>query len=578
MKAFSIGKLTLSRGGRHLAAGMLAAGLLWGLGSCAKETAIDGPVPPTPAPEEKVSLALATNMGSFQTPVSRAGMADEESTHGTGRMPIVLVFEHPTNGSNMNMAGFKEAVLAEVADPETPSDPALRVTLSLTDKPVRLLVVANPPTHVFDGVRLVAFTPAALNDSGSILKGKVFSRAVQEFLYTEPLPEQTTEVPYARSYIPMTGIIDLPAGITPSMTAIGTVSLERIVAKITVETDEESGFILEGATVVRTKAYGYLYNNGSYPPAGNQVDYLSSVSANQISDVAPASGGSTANHPLYVYESDAGEAVVIVQGFYDNTRYFYRLGLKSGGPTGEILPIYRNKHYKVSIRNITRPGYSFLQEAIAAEGYSNIQYDVHVTDLSGHEIQDNGSYYLGVSNSEYWYYSYETNETVTVATISTDVTTASGVPIRILKMSGPTGITFDDMIMPGSSEGSYNLDMQLSASLTEDTPLVVRVELGNLVKDITIRRKTPLSSSAGSHLFEGPFVHGRIESPVEGWSLSPDGITESGDELVQPAGPIYLKTTYNGSWTRSSDIYLFSQQENARIKAYVIQRYTWASK
>lgn len=496
----------------------LMAGLLTALSSCTKEPEMGGITPEGPVDDGKVQLALHTNADDYKTPVTRAGAAtddaDGSSPYSENSLPLVLVFELPeeveyTGSASQRaellrtQAVFKEAALAVYNDAQN----APTVTLLATARPVRLLILANPPGSYYynDGTAKSALLDyAALNAAGSPFKNNgspiTFAKAVDEMLNTAKLPESSSgvvgSVPYVNQYTPMSGFVDL---VNVSRTStIGTsgskLALKRVVARITVE-NTAANFTFQGATVLGAKQYGLLYRSSTTNhPADNQVNYLGATSGQEVIGIAKSSTyaaatagtGNTDADPIYVYESAAGEVIVLVQGKYNNTDNWYRMALKQR-TTGTILSVERNRHYRVTIEQVTGYGYSSLENALAGSISNNIRGTVTSSELSGHEIIDNGQYYMGLTNSVFIYYSDATAREELLTTIDTDAPV--GTAITITPVSNTTGITLNlESATVVSGKSTYTLNATLTAGFTADVEAIYTVKVGNLEKELRVIR------------------------------------------------------------------------------------------
>lgn len=465
----------------HSLAMAMALGVL-AFASCTNEAELDVPAnDPAPVPDGKVRLALHTNAGEYQTPVTRAGFSKDDEDQGSGytsfsetALPIVLVFELPDwaveDYNDATTAADKADVLrwsaelieAAQAYPGASSVPV--VTLGTTERPVRLLIVANPPKKYYDysyGVKAeFEFKHSVINASSSLME-KSFDYVARDLqlCMLEATGGVVGSVPYAGGHIPMTGFIDLEK-IDSEMTSIGEstskIYLKRVAAKITVK-NEADDFVFEGATVLNANRSGLFYrdynpNSDRYTdlPTGNYVNYLYGSGDDRVIGIAKSSTyadgtpgtGDTSHDPIYIYESDKDkqvQVIVLLQGKYKDTRYWYRIALKSS-LDGKLLAVERNKHYEVLINDINMVGHATLEAALAASGADNVNVGVRVSDLSGHETISSSKYYLSVSNSCVAYYAEDTDTEVLLTTVSTNA--PAGTPISITRTLGD-GITLN---------------------------------------------------------------------------------------------------------------------------------------
>lgn len=501
---------------KKIMAAVVAVAFAFGLSSCTVEEEIDTS---GQFADGKVQLELHTNAGSYRIPVTRTGKAGNDgdgSVPGTASKPIVLVFELPEGESDFRTkAVFKEAAQANSNN---------EVRLTTTTKSVRLLIVSDPPSEI---------TVSGLKTT---LKDKTFAGAVTGFLNTAKLSADengyVNKVPYAEEseYIPATGIYDLVGGIDAS-TEIGTseakVKLERIAAKITVE-NAASEFVLQGATVLNTTQYGYLYRDilpgpPSTPSAlpTDKVHYLTGTGSTGVTDIAGAESGSTADNPLYVYESNAGDITVLMQGEYSGTSYWYRLALKT--TEGAPMTVDRNTHYTVTITEVGMRGYASIDDALTGTDVTgSVKYTVLSSGLSDHEIVDNGIYYLGLSNSEFIHWSSDTNNTEVLTTIRTNA--PEDTPISIEPIAG----YYDDITLSTLTDEApgNETDIEVKAKFKKDFIVdgrmaLYNIKVGALEKQLlVVQRGTSLFIPETPTEFEGKFVAASVEEGKEWLSLA----------------------------------------------------------
>ena len=546
-------------------------------GACTFEMEDD----PTPVGPGEVSLGLYTEGGNFRVPTTR-GAIDESEELGT--MPWVLVFRGTTDA-----AVFYEAKQA-VAD----GSGGAKVTLRTTIDPSRILILANIPTGAsfFDGTTQTVFSETALNTACAT---KTFAQVVDNLLYTAPLATTsggtTTSIPYDGGYLPMSAVTDLNT--IDETSTIGTNSskilLKRAVAKVTVDAtvaNTADGFVLSGVSVVGSRRYGRFHQlaSGTVPTLATTgwVNYLTSTPDVIVS----ASGNTTTNSPIYVYEGASTDGTVVIvkgtlPGLGSANPQYYRLSLTN--TAGTALAIERNKHYKFEIKSVSGGGYTSMTDALAATGTSNnLTATVEVTDLSSHDIIDNGQYYLGVTNSEFMLYSNDavtTADNMVLTSVASDAPSSQTVTV-IPSVTGGSG-TFTVSVassIPNTTAQDVVI-AQMDASVTAGQ-VIVRV--GNLTKIIQVSRKSTLIFAANTVEFANEYVSAEVASQGTGgsdWlSLSLDGTTSQGGSVTQPstAGSIYLKTTVNVAWTGGTtrtggEVYLARHDKQGRVKVNIHQ-------
>lgn len=537
-------------------------------------------------PEGMALVPLHTNAKDYQTPVSRStaneGLSSTES-------PWVFVFI----GSDDNAVFFeakKSIVVGASNDPY--------VILTRQNESVRIVIVANAPSTFFNGTENVDFTTENLNN---ILSGKTIVEALNNYLNS---PKVTTTdlstILYDDSYLPMSEIHDeLTNGIDEN-SSIGKpsekVALKRIVAKVTV-TNSAPGFSLTGASVVRARNYGRLYQQPTaalLPPATN-ADLFNYITPTK-DIVAPAVNNTTQATPIYIYESPKEDQTsVIVKGTYNEVQGFYRLIFKSKNETGNpVMDIERNKLYVFTITSINATGFSTINEAIASPPVNDlINYSIAVVDMDSHDIIDNGLYYLGVSNTDLHIYSDSQENNITAVTISTNATDdALGFgAMKYYSLSGsgistPGGI-FDaplNLSPDGTTPGITEIKINTTADFVSGS---IKIQLGNIIKEINIIRSggeldfiDTILDPSGNGSATPEFSSASVDPASNSWlslALSTNGTNNVGSDYVQPTpnsfSPIYIRAAANygdGAAPRPATVYL-SRKTEGRIKLYIKQ-------
>ncbi len=533
---------------RYLQVGII----LFFLAACNDEYMPDGTTPQETS-DGVLQIELFTNADEFEKPVTRAAATDENSLQGS--MPWILVFR----GDNNNAVFFEvsRAIL---------SNGKLAVPLTKTNSKSRLIIITNPPAKFFDGATdNLNLDKTIIN---AALSGKTYGQALS-ILNTQKLSSPQITVPYAGGYLPMSASRNLNS--INEQTTIGTplnkVQLKRIVAKVTVE-NTATGFTLEGFTVVGAKQYGRL-SEAAPIVVGNKVNYFAQLPKD------PVSGISNGKTPVYIYESSVGETSVIVKGKYNGETSYYRLAFKNSN--NAPMSIARNKWYQFNIKNVKIAGYKTPQDAIVAPP-SNIMAELLVIDQSSMEITDNGQYYIGMSNSEFYVYSNAAQNNLTAITITTNAPAGTLTKIEAVSVNPANSMTISSgNIVPDGTVKGMDVKVNLTSLFTTGT---MRVTVGNLVRTVKVERKPIISWQETKLTFSPGYVSAKIESQGNGgdkWlTLSTDGIKYSDSEAVHPDSPgtIYLKVSNNGSGNlpRSGGvIYLGRKNSEGHVKLYVNQ-------
>lgn len=519
-------------------------------------------------PEEngRITIPVLTVQGHYETPVSRAGIADENFI---GKTPWVLVFR----GSG-DAAVFHEAAQGHVIGNKS------YVTLDSYSSAVRILVIANAPASFSDGTLDYPFDKENLSAQ---LQNVSFADAVNDILLTTSLSSPYIGVPYTPGQsLPMSNVLDLPRidQTTTIGTAVSKLMLTRVAAKVTVA-NNDAGFNLGGATIMGAPRNGRLYQLGSSlkTNTGNQTYY---AGGDGISGVSPATGQSTAANPIYVYESRAEEGTcLIVKGTYNNNTYFYKLGFND--PESIPMDIVRNNLYEFTINQIKGPGYSSIADAMANPA-NNVEYTITVTDLGSFEIADNGNYYLGLSNSTFlqfypagstlftWAGSGLTMDNIVVATVYTNAPTS--LTTKSITLSGGGGkvtlLTTSVNITGAIAATDILVDLQ-----PDFTIATITVSLGTLTRTIQVLG-TSFSATGGLTLYNN-MTTAKIDSFGDGqpgWlQLKYNDSFSDHLDLSAPETIGLFISANESEQVRKNGIVYMSNQDGARLKFNIIQGY-----
>lgn len=529
-----------------------------------------------PLPEGKVRLTLNTNMGSFNKPIkTRAGVADENNM---GDKVWAFVLEKlESTSSDYTLRVIEQLDMNESGD--------VNIIANRTTNPVTIVLLANAPNKYVDenGVEQ-DFTLENLSHITSYSE-------LKQTLNTATLASPALSVPYTPDgAIPMSGDIDLPTGINTSLSSL-TIQLQRIVAKISVETELDiNKFELLMASVCNAPRSGWLLSPKTLwrDNSANLTNY----NYNDIGCVAIQidSKQTTATNPIYIYESRAEEqTAVIVEGIYGGNKYFYKLAMTSdysviGGTDTQLKPknfYYRNFAYKYIITSVTGDGYSTFQEACDGAPSNNIKSAIDVIDLTSHDIIDNGEYFLGVSNSEYIIYATGGRSNLIAVTLS-----SGGNPALLLSgtVTASEGIT----ITKGATFGYPLTGNEVEISVTDDFSIgTITIKMGNLKKTIAVSREytTPFDGRNITKFGTSEYVAGKIESvsdnSLRDWiGVSPmaKGTDFGRRDIVNNNGGIYIHLGVNwdksnGIAGRKATLYLSRKTNAGRVKVYLEQDY-----
>ena len=540
----------------------------------------DTPGGNTELPDGRVVYTIHTTTPQFERPATRSGQADEDNVSGD-----LWVFVFDATAPNPDDGLFLEAV--KTSDHESAAGGASKRTVILNTRAhkVTLLVVDNAPATYFNGTTYVAVTDAA---SWGLTATTKLSDA-RPLLNTVRLASPSVNsVPYTPSMkIPLSAEISRDK--LDASTDFGTVALplglKRVVARLIVKKDFTSiagnantpPFTLKGATVYNTPCNASLFPVHK-SNAGNLTNYIGTGAGNEITGIAAAVSDDTATNPIYLYPSEEADAAnqpfVIIQAQFntDTEDTYYKLSIApKGKPAGQVD---RNTDYRFLIKSCTGRGYATLADAIAAPA-SNLIYTVEVSDLSSHDIIDNGQYYIALSNSEYHFHAYNSFSNLPVATLYTG-TNPGAAPF-----TGVVSITSSDpvnLIVESPTIAHPATNATIRAAVTKEfTQGTLTLRLGNLTKTIRMVR-TGSSFITGDLIvndtYKGPkYKVASVETPRP-WiklGISPAVTLANGQDMVATNNDgVYI--AYNANMAKpdlENSVYI-STADNGRIKAHFL--------
>ena len=472
---------------------------------------------------DRVRLELFTRADPYSAPVTRAS-ANESVLDKT---PWVLVF----SGSGTT-ATFVEAVQAEVA-----ADGKSYVYLSRQTGPCQLLVLGNASGSFYIGGVAYAYSVSGFESALKSPNLRTLGYACDN-MQTAPLSGNQTSIPFVGENLLMSDLVSV-SQIDVSV-SIPQINLKRTVGKVTVKSTAPD-FTLEGiVAVVNTPNQTRLYNYDgalNYFAATGLVEYRTPDDNTYGGYIAPASSNSTADNPVYLYESAAGTSYLIVKGTYEGESLYYKMAFVNDSQVE--LDINRNREYTFTITAVTGRGFYSAQDAkVSVASNTNLNYSVTVIDLSGHEIQSNNDYYLAVSNSHFELYTNrkyanEPEEWVTYIafTLTHNCTTVFPVKRTITSLDPDllTIVSPADGLIPIPSSGVQTLDVQVdwkdaflssSADVGGGPVARIEVELGSLKKIITVRRYAGLWSQGSIISNFSPENVKYVSAYIEGYPMT----------------------------------------------------------
>jgi len=382
--------------------------LLW---ACQKEEVSS--LPEAGSTDGKVKIEIFTRAGSQSLPSIRS-LANETEIEKT---PWILVFKGPDAN-----AVFEEAVQA------TEFDGIDKRYIILTEQTVncQLLILANSGNTFYDNEngQTYAFNAANLTER---LSGKTLTEACAK-LRTESLSNPQVSIPFSGgSRLPMSDLLSVER--IDKNTKIESNKLKRITAKIVIE-NKAPNFTFKGIVAVVNAPQQSLIHRLAASPFDNDIQNVIEYNKNDaystdISIATPVSPGegTTANNPIYLYESKSGsskDTYLIIRGDYNGKEYFYKMALVNNNLSS--IDILRNHLYTFTITSARSIGFTTIEDVKLSKP-SNIDLDfrIRVSDEYSHEMVGNNDYYLGISNSHYIAYTDEAKE-YTVASFATDCT------------------------------------------------------------------------------------------------------------------------------------------------------------
>ena len=512
-------------------------------------------------PKEKL---LADGMTRIKIQTNFAGFA-KPTTRGEG-----------IEGSNIEVFLLDKDwnnVLTESATINTATG-IVEVTLAFsgdeTDK-YRVAIIANPPAKFNNGTTDKEFSKITWGDISDYT-------TLKEKLNTLPIGVDGV----SGTEIPMTGISrEYEKKELEELTSPIEIDLTRMVAKVEVISKvSPSEFQLDGISMYNAPTRGWFFSPTDYPAkmrdnTGGLIDYNFSAS------------------PLYLYESRKEEkSAVIVAGRYNGSTVstYYRLEVdkdytysyKDINGVGKTMPVkrgdnyfLRNCHYVFNIISVSDKGYASPEEAMAGNANNSvISASVDVIDLSSHDIVDNGEYYLGVSNSRYYYYGTLglSSANLSIATVSHNAPRG----VSNIKIELPTGIELASPSPFADNDGSVQSG-ELMVNITESfTGGSIKLTVGSITKNVIVEVKDGLNnipSGICDDFADGLHVVGEIKDASASWvklSTSSSGSLASGSSYVTTdEGDIYFvfNSVMNMS-PRYTEILLSRRDGGGRAKVH----------
>lgn len=551
--------------------------------------------------DEKVRIEIFTRADSYKLPVTK-GLNDENTV---GITPWILVFK----GNEKASATFVEAVQAF----ELIGKRYVLLTRQPSGTKYHLLILANPQSEFYYGDA----------DSGYEFKTESFTTSLKvdvttlseacSNLLTEPLaiPSQPV-VPYSGEgeTIPMSYLLEVDE--INNLTRIentdgSSLLLSRVVAKIAI-VNAASNFDFTGITaIVNVPRQGQLHKSDDavYNISGlTELRYDASYSSPLIVTSAVSGGQSTADKPIYLYESPvSNNTYFIIQGTYEGHNYFYKMAIVDDNLT--LMSLERNKLYTFTINKVHGPGFDTVADAkVSKPSNTALDYSVLVDDSNTYEIIANNDYYLGVSNSVFFAYTNETAEyeafrvitdCKTIFPNSNKISDERSLADYAYRLVSPFGISIagagssDPNVTPVNVEVKNYLQFYDEfQSNQEGTALrqnaYITLKLGNLEKQIHINQRKAINAGGETIQYmpttnrdpqyrkvnytclSGYVEDNAVYSPKNWIKLRPSSGEERNDtdNITVDDGAIFIEVLPNpGTDTRNGIVYLTTIDNNS---------------
>lgn len=462
---------------------------------------------------KKARIELFTRAESYDLPSLRS-LADESAVNKT---PWVIVFKKDA----FNNFIYEEAVQAF----ELTGVDKRYVELTKQTDDCKLLILANTQSSFYVKGNSSGYTFSNANFD-VLLAGKKIEE-VAASLFSEPLNNPETTIPYSNnSLLPMSYVFDLNGGINNN-TKIGTagspLQLDRIVAKIVVK-NTAPGFKFKGITaVVNAPEESPLHRlSGTHPENNDNQDLIEYRKDNTYStEIIETTSETTSDDPIYLYESRSGttkDTYLIIKGEYEGVDYYYKMVLIDTNLAK--LDILRNYLYTFTITNVYGKGFLTVDDAKKSNISFNFNTTVTVTDDYSHEIIANDDYYLALTNSVFIAYSDE-DQRYTVSSLATDCTIDfTDRTISILNNWSNAFFLVGSNQIPIVTSSTSNpetrdIELDIKKELTHPWGRV-KLLLGNLDKEISIKRNPAISASGGTLVIGSP----QSDSEPDKWPYS----------------------------------------------------------
>lgn len=551
--------------------------------------------------DDKIRVEIFTRADSYTLPVTK-GSNDENTV---GITPWILVFK----GNDEASATFVEAVQAF----ELIGKRYVLLTRQPSGTKYRLLILANPQSEFYYGDAESGYEFKVENFTANLKVGVTTLSETCSNLLTEPLaiPSQSV-VPYSGEgeTIPMSYLLEVDAinnSTRIENTDGSSLLLSRVVSKIAI-VNAASNFDFTGITaIVNVPRQGQLHKSDDavYNISGlTELRYDASYSSPLIVTSAVSGGQSTADKPIYLYESPvSNNTYFIIQGTYEGRNYFYKIVIVDDNLT--LMNLERNKLYTFTINKVHGPGFDTVADAkVSKPSNTALDYSVLVDDSNTYEIIANNDYYLGVSNSVFFAYTNETAEyeafriitdCKTIFPNSNKISDERSLADYAYRLVSPFGISIvgagssDPNVTPVNVEVKNYLQFYDEFQFNQEGTALrqnayITLKLGNLEKQIHINQRKAINAGGETIQYmpttnrdpqyrkvnyiclSGYVEDNAVYSPKNWIKLRPSSGEERNDtdNITVDDGAIFIEVLPNpGTDTRNGIVYLTTIDNNS---------------
>lgn len=551
--------------------------------------------------DDKVRIEIFTRADSYKLPVTK-GLNDENTV---GITPWILVFK----GNDEASATFVEAVQAF----ELIGKRYVLLTRQRSGTKYHLLILANPQSEFYYGDADSGYEFKTESFTANLKIGVTTLSEACSNLLTEPLaiPSQSV-VPYSGEgeTIPMSYLLEVDEinnSTKIENTDGSSLLLSRIVSKIAI-VNAASNFDFTGITaIVNVPRQGQLHKSDGavYNTSGlTELRYDAGYSSPLIATSAVSGGQSTADKPIYLYESPvSNNTYFIIQGTYEGYNYFYKMAIVDDNQT--LMSLERNKLYTFTINKVHGPGFDTVADAkVSKPSNTALDYSVLVDDSNTYEIIANNDYYLGVSNSVFFAYTNETAEyeafriitdCKTIFPNSNKISDERSLADYAYRLVSPFGISIagagssDPNVTPVNVEVKNYLQFYDEFQFNQEGTALrqnayITLKLGNLEKQIHINQRKAINAGGETIQYmpttnrdpqyrkvnytclSGYVEDNAVYSPKNWIKLRPSSGEERNDtdNITVDDGAIFIEVLPNpGTDTRNGIVYLTTIDNNS---------------